>query len=105
MSQAAIPRPRAELRIPFYAAMSALCLAVAVLGFAPTFFLPLAQGTFERPPVFYIHGLLFFSWTLYFCAQTWMIAAGRTLAHREWGVLGAGLAGAMVFSVMSVVVV
>jgi hypothetical protein len=105
MTTAAVARPGVDARLRFYSVMSAVCLGVAVLGFAPSFFLPLAQGTFHRPPVFYIHGLLFFSWTIFFCAQTWLVAAGKTLAHREWGVLGAALAAAMAFSVMSVVVV
>lgn len=105
MSQAAIARPGSDARPPFYAVMSAVCLGVAVLGFMPSFFLPLAQGTFSRPPIFYIHGLLFFAWTLYFCAQAFLVAKGRTLAHREWGVLGAAIAAAMAFSVIAVVVV
>ena len=105
MSQATIVQPGLDVRLPFYSVMSAICLGVAVLGFAPSFFLPLAQGTFVRPPVFYIHGLLFFGWTLYFCAQNWLVASRRVLPHREWGVLGAAIAAAMAFSVMSVVVV
>ncbi|HEV2530754.1 hypothetical protein [Phenylobacterium sp.] len=108
MSQATMTRPAraaADVRPSFYAIMSAVCLAVAVLGFSPSFFLPLAQGTFVRPPVFYIHGLLFFSWTIYFCSQTWLVAGGKLVPHREWGVLGAALAAAMAFSVMTVVVV
>lgn len=105
MAQAAVAQPGAMTRPRFYAVMSTVCLTVAVLGFMPSFFLPLAQGTFVRPPVFYIHGLLFFSWTVFFCAQSWLVATGRTLAHRDWGILGAALATAMVFSVMSVVAV
>jgi hypothetical protein len=89
----------------FYAAMGVTCLSVAVIGFMPSFFLPLAQGAFVRPPVFYLHGLLFFTWTLFFCAQTWLVASGRTIAHRDWGVLGAAIAALMAFSVMTVVVV
>lgn len=89
----------------FYAWMALTCLGVAVLGFVPTFFVPLVQGTFVRPPVFYLHGMLFFTWTAYFCAQSWLVASGRVLAHREWGVLGAAIAAAMNFSVMSVVIV
>jgi len=104
MSQAAVARPEVKARLSFYAVMSLLCLGVAVVGFMPTFFLPLAQGAFQRAPVFYIHGLLFFGWTAFFCAQALWAAAGKTLAHREWGVLGAAFAAAMAFSVMSVVV-
>lgn len=108
MSQATMTRPAGagtDAQLSFYVIMSTVCLTVAVLGFGPSFFLPLAQGTFVRPPVFYIHGLLFFSWTLFFCSQTWLVARGKVLSHRDWGVLGAALAAAMAFSVMTVVVV
>jgi hypothetical protein len=105
MTEATLGRARSGVRPTFYAVMATVCLAVAVMGFMPSFFVPLAQGEFVRPAVFYIHGLLFFGWTLLFCAQAWLVAAGRTPAHREWGVLGAAFAAAMVFSVMSVVTV
>lgn len=88
----------------FYPGMASLCLTIAFVGFLPTFFVPVAQGAFERPPIFYVHGMLYFAWTLYFCAQSWLAASGRLVAHREWGVLGAALATAMSFSVMGVVV-
>lgn len=103
MSQASATKAGVTAPMPFYVMMSTLCLGVAVLGFMPSFFLPLVQGGFVRPPIFFIHGLLFFGWTLFFCAQTWLAAKGRTLAHREWGVLGAAFAAAMAFSVIAVV--
>lgn len=83
----------------FYAVMAVIVFAIAVLGFVPTYFMPLAGGTFEAPPIVHIHGLLFFSWTLFFCLQTWLVYAGRTPSHREWGMAGIALATAMVFSV------
>lgn len=104
MTVAAIAGARDQTKW-FYAWMALVCLGVAVFGFLPTFFWPLVQGTFVRPPVFYLHGLIFFTWTLFFCIQTWLVASGKTLAHREWGVAGAGLAAAMAFTVMTVVVV
>ena len=88
----------------FFRIMAAVALAIAIVGFLPTFFVPLAQGTFSRPPIFYLHGLLFFGWVSFFFAQTWQVGRGRILAHREWGVLGAALAAAMAFSVVSLVI-
>lgn len=85
----------------FYLTMALICLAVAVLGFAPTYFLPLATGTFGAPPIVHVHGLLFFAWTLLFCAQTWLASNGRIVAHREWGLLGISIATGMVFSVFA----
>lgn len=83
----------------FYAWMAATCMAIAVLGFLPTYFIPMAQGATFSPPIQHIHGLLFFGWTIFFCTQTWLVAKGRVLAHRDWGLLGVALATAMVASV------
>jgi hypothetical protein len=83
----------------FYAWMAITCLAIAVIGFVPTYFVPLAQGATFSPPIQHIHGLLFFGWTIFFCTQTWLVAKGRALAHRDWGLLGVALATAMVASV------
>lgn len=89
----------------FYAWMALICLTVALVGFLPTYFLPLAQGRFEAPPIIHIHGIVFFAWTMFFCTQTWLVASGQTLAHRTWGVLGVSIATAMVFLVIATVIV
>lgn len=86
---------------PFYLTMAVICMAVAVLGFAPTYFMPLATGRFTAPPMIHVHGFLFFAWTVLFCAQTWLVGSGRRLAHREWGLLGIAIATGMVFSVFT----
>ncbi len=88
----------------FYAWMAATCMAVAFVGFAPTYFVPLVQGQFAAPPIIHIHGLIFFGWTVLFCTQAWLVASGRVLAHREWGLLGVAWATAMVFVVFAAVV-
>ena len=93
---------KADVRRWFYHWMALTCLAISVVGFMPTFFVPVAQGTFAHPPMTYLHGLLFFSWTIYFCVQTRLAATGRVLAHREWGLLGVALATMMGVSVLTV---
>jgi hypothetical protein len=85
--------------------MAMTCLAVAVIGFMPTYFVPLMQGKFEAPPIIHLHGLIFFGWPVLFCVQTWLVASGRTLAHRTWGMLGIAWATAMVFIVFATVAV
>jgi len=92
------PRVRAGVAAParyFYFHMALACMAVAFLGFAPTYWLPLAEGSFASTPVVHFHGLLFFTWTLYFAFQTWLAASGRTARHRSLGVIGVSLATAM----------
>lgn len=79
----------------FYFHMALACMAVAFLGFAPTYWLPVASGSFPSMPVIHFHGLLFFAWSLYFAFQTWLAASGRVARHRALGVIGVSLATAM----------
>jgi hypothetical protein len=79
----------------FYFYMALACVAVAFLGFAPTYWVPLASGKFKGDPIVHVHGLLFFSWTLYFAFQTWLAASGRIARHRAVGSIGVSLATAM----------
>ena len=75
--------------------MALACAAVAFLGFAPTYWLPLAHRTFSGSPVIHLHGLLFFTWSLYFVIQTWLAASGRIANHRSIGLIGVSIATAM----------
>ncbi len=91
-------RMRAGVAAPtryFYFHMALACTAVAFLGFAPTYWLPMASGSFPTKPVIHVHGMLFFIWTLYFAFQTWLAASGRTARHRTMGIIGVSLATAM----------
>lgn len=79
----------------FYFNMALACMATAFLGFAPTYWLPLARGSFSATPLVHFHGLLFFTWTLYFAFQAWLAASGQTARHRMLGMIGVSLATAM----------
>jgi hypothetical protein len=79
----------------FYFYMALSCIAVAFLGFAPTYWVPMAMGSFPSMPVIHFHGMLFFAWTLYFAFQTWLAASGRVARHRTIGMIGVSLATAM----------
>ena len=76
----------------FYLHMALACAATAFLGFAPTYFVPLANRTLSASPVIHFHGLLFFTWSLYFVIQTWLAASGRMVNHRALGIAGVSLA-------------
>ena len=80
----------------FYVGLSTGCLAIAVLGFMPTYWLQLAPGTFHGPPLVHLHAVLFSAWPLYFLVQTLLAARGQVARHRAWGLLGVSLATAMV---------
>jgi hypothetical protein len=80
----------------FFVWMAVLCLAMALVGFAPTYWVPVSKGTFVGPPIAHIHGLLFTAWTIFFVVQAWLIASGRTQRHRALGLVGISLVTAMV---------
>jgi hypothetical protein len=59
---------------------------IVTVGFSRSFFMPLMQGSFDRPPVVHVHGALFFAWTIVLVVQT-LLAFGRKLKlHRLVGV-------------------
>src|ERR1044071_7808497 len=90
--------PRAIARVQagyFYFYMALACMAVAFLGFAPTYWLPLAKRSFSASPVVHFHGLLFFAWSIYFVFQSWLAASGKTARHRAIGMIGVSLATTM----------
>jgi ABC-type multidrug transport system fused ATPase/permease subunit len=91
---------RAESR-NFYVWMAGVFLLVAFGGFTPTYWAKIANGTFHAEPIIHIHGMLLFSWTCFYFLQTWLVASGRTLDHRAWGLAGISLFTAMMFSILA----
>jgi hypothetical protein len=90
------PRAVAQSQIDyFYFYMALACMAVAFLGFAPTYWLPLANRSLSASPFVHFHGLLFFTWSLYFAFQSWLAASGKVVRHRAIGMIGVSLATAM----------
>jgi hypothetical protein len=72
----------------FYVWTAAVFVLIAFGGFTPTYWVRLAGGTFHAPPILHIHGILMFSWTLFYFLQTTLVATGRTPSHRAWGLVG-----------------
>jgi hypothetical protein len=89
----------------FYVRMAAVCLAVAVVGFSPTYWIPLFRGTLAVPAISHVHAAVFYGWTGLFLLQTWLAGNRRLSRHRELGVAGVALATAMVFVGMAAAVV
>jgi hypothetical protein len=83
----------------FHVWMAGTCLIIAILGFMPTFFVPVAQGAFTAEPIVYIHAVILYAWVTLYFTQTWLVARGRVVAHRSWGMLGIALVTSMVFIV------
>lgn len=46
--------------------MAWVFLAVGVLGFAPTYWVPMLRGSLQVEPLTHIHALLFYGWLVLF---------------------------------------
>ena len=90
---------RSESRY-FYLWMAGAFVLVAFGGFSPTYWAPMAAGTFRAPPIVHIHGMLMFIWTCFFFVQTALVATGRTMDHRSWGLAGISLFSILAFSIL-----
>jgi hypothetical protein len=49
----------------------------------------------------HVHGFLLFSWTLFYLLQTALVASGRTVSHRAWGLAGIALFSVVVCSIIA----
>ena len=85
----------------FHVWMALVFILVAFGGFTPSYWSKVAQGTFHEPPIIHIHGLLLFSWTLFYFLQVTLIASGRLAAHRAWGLFGISLFTAVLCSIIA----
>jgi len=94
VSRLAVPAAAGER---FYLQIAAASMLVAVVGFAPTYWVPLFRGTLRVPAIAHVHAAVFYGWTLLFMVQTWLAAKRKLTRHREWGVVGVALATTMVF--------
>jgi hypothetical protein len=81
----------------FYVQMAYLYLAVAVIGFLPTYWIPILRGTIAVPPIAHLHAVVFYGWLILLIVQTRLAATRQLARHRALGVLGVSLATAMVF--------
>ena len=98
---------RASARVEprfFYFHMALACMAIAFVGFLPTYWMPVARGVTRLDPVVHIHGMIFFAWTIFFVFQTWIAATGQIARHRQVGLIGVSLATTMViFGVLATI--
>ena len=81
----------------FYFALALVCALVAFLGFAPTYWAPLAAGSLAETPIVHLHAVLFTAWTLLFIVQARLAGTGRIARHRAFGLAGIALASSMLF--------
>ena len=93
--------PRAVTRTTrsgsFHVRMAWACGSVGVIGFTPSYWLPLLTGTSTVSPLVHLHAAFFYGWLALVVVQSHLIASRRLTRHRELGVLGVSIATAMVF--------
>ena len=97
-SIAVTPVTRVATERRFYIWLTGAIVVAAFGGFTPSFWGRIATGTTVGAPILYIHGLLFSAWVLFLFFQSALVASGRTLRHKDWGLAGIALAGMMAFS-------
>lgn len=76
----------------FFIDYAVACLAIAVLGFLPSFWMPLGTLRYGDNGLVLVHGLIFTAWPLLFLWQTVQVERGRIVNHRAWGMVGVSLA-------------
>lgn len=102
MSETLTPSGAGARQNTFHLAMAVTCLAIALLGFAPTYWRGLVSGTFRGGPLIHLHALAFYGWMILFTVQAALVAQGRTNRHRAIGLFGIALATILVISGMAV---
>lgn len=96
-------KPRTA-RPHFYLWFSIATAVTAFVGFVPSFWGPMTHGAYLPSPSLAIHGFVFSLWPLYMTLQAWLVASGRTIRHRDIGLIGIALATAMsIFGVMAAI--
>jgi hypothetical protein len=87
----------------FYVGLSLLAVAIAVVGFWPTYFGPLLAGSVDKPAIIHFHAAVYVGWLAIFVTQASLAATGRVALHMRLGrlaigygivVIGAGLLAA-----------
>lgn len=95
-----LPAARIRPRSGFFVGMSALLLAIVLVGFAPTLYL---RAFFDVPPMrahLYVHGVIVTAWFVWLFVQATLVKARRIADHRRLGVIGAGLGVATVAALL-----
>jgi hypothetical protein len=85
----------------FYLWTAAVFVLIAFGGFTPSYWARVFTGNFQAPPILHVHGILLFSWTLFYLLQTYLAASGRIASHRAWGLFGISLFSVLVCSIIA----
>lgn len=76
----------------FFTGMGLAALLIALIGFAPTYYLRSFSGREPLTTLVHLHGAVATAWLVLYVAQSSLVAVGRSDLHRRVGPLGAALA-------------
>ncbi len=94
---AAVTRERGTIKAAFMFWMTVTMAAVVFIGFGITYLVPLGTGTLQPlAPIVHVHGFFYFGWMLLLVFQSLLINLKNRPLHRSLGMLGIGIAMAMV---------
>lgn len=75
--------------MPLYIVLSAVMALMAIVGFWPTYYGPVARRTLVQPTLIHLHAIVFTGWLAVFAAQAVFAATGRLRWHIRFGRIGA----------------
>ncbi len=93
---AAVARTAAPRRL--YVSLALLAVAIAAVGFWPSYFGPLVGGAAEKTAIVHLHAAVYVGWLALFVTQTVLAATGRVAAHMSLGRFAIGY-GVLVIAV------
>ena len=90
--QSMIKNTAIKSRSSFFFVMSLVGLLAVCVGFAKTFIIPVAAGSFKAPFSIHLHGAFAFGWVILFVIQTSLIRIKNYHLHIKLGILGVFMA-------------
>lgn len=91
MTESRVPAQRGR----FFFRTAILITALVLLSFPITYFIPVATGSKSFTLLRHLHGLAFFGWIGLYLFQTLLVQKGNVRLHRELGIAGVALSGAL----------
>ena len=98
MNTTAAAIPRTAARRSLYVGLALLAIAIAAVGFWPTYFGPLVAGAVDKTAIIHVHAAVYVGWLALFLTQAALAATGRTASHMKLGRFAIGY-GVLVIAV------
>jgi len=73
-----------------YVGVAVLAIAMAAVGFWPTYFGPLLAGGVDKPAIIHFHAAVYVGWLALFLTQVTLASTGRVAAHMRLGRIAIG---------------